>query len=339
MYKPTPLNQITNIYYVKDNLYPSVYRYVSMREAENLFNKHQLYFTQTSSWAKNATADSGDPQETAFENWWLNPDNLNLYITTLCDYKRLELRRYGIIDSMQLLSSTVAKHICKYMTLQNDSYSYCLAGVWDNPLMINEYHRKWNRNVILKYKDDFPFNLSIINAPSLALSTDALCADYFKMYYVNSIEDYIIKLSHATMNKSLGKQIFNNGFFIKHQSFSYESEIRLKLQISCPSILQEKCSMDHVFFNLRTAQSVDEIIERCHKMLEDVRKDFVNAQQLIKDLKYHDSGSNTDYLILSNIPNNIVDSVYVFDSISQQDMDKIIFWSQQYNFKILRIHG
>ena len=69
MLQPTLLNQISNIYYIADDSYPITYRYVSMREATNLFDKHQLYFTNTSSWAKNATPDSGDPLETAFENW------------------------------------------------------------------------------------------------------------------------------------------------------------------------------------------------------------------------------------------------------------------------------
>ena len=74
-------------------------------------------------------------------------------------------------------------------------------------------------------------------------------------------------------------------------------------------------------------------------MIEDVRKDFVDKQQLLGELKLYDSYSNTEYLIINNIPNNIIDCVYVFDTITSEDMNKINFWSQQYNFKIVTIHG
>ena len=97
--------------------------------------------------------------------------------------------------------------------------------------------------------------------------------------------------------------------------------------------------MAEVYNNLFTADSIDEIIYRCHKMIEDVRKDFVDKQQLLGELKLYDSSSNIEYLIINNIPNNIIDCVYVFDTITSEDMNKINFWSQQYNFKIVTIHG
>ena len=339
MLQPTLLNQISNIYYIEDDSYPITYRYVSMREATNLFDKHQLYFTNTSSWAKNATPDSGDPLETAFENWWLDPDNLSLYINTLCKYKNQEFNRFGLTASLNILSSTISQHICKYMTLQNDSYSYCLAGTWNNPLMVKEYHHKWKRDVILQFNKAFPYNLSLLNNPQLALNSDALCADFFKMHYVNSIEDWIMELALSHVGARLVEKILKEGSVRRHSSFQYETEKRLKLQILSPCILYEKCTMAEVYNNLFTADSIDEIICRCHKMIEDVRKDFVDKQQLLGELKLYDSSSNTEYLIINNIPNNIIDCVYVFDTITSEDMNKINFWSQQYNFKIVTIHG
>lgn len=197
------LHNIINIFEIKDALYPKVYRYITMREAENLFDKHQIYFTKTSSWAANADKDSGDPLETFFENWWLDTSNLEKYIKALDECLSDQHKRFNLPYSLYNFVSEFACHLSKYMSIQNETYSYCTAGEWNEPDMICEYHKRWNRNIILEFKKNFHHDIAVMHEP-VSLQEDVLCADVFKMSYVSDISEFI---------KSLSKK--NDGFKIR----------------------------------------------------------------------------------------------------------------------------
>lgn len=331
------LHSIINIYEIKEGLYPTVYRYVTMREAENLFDKHQLYFTNTSSWASNATKDSGDSLETFFENWWLDTVNLEKYINVLYQHYCEQQKYLNLPYNLDGFISEFSLHLSKYMSIQNDTYSYCTSGKWNEPAMIDEYHKKWKRNIIFEFKKKFHYDIAIMHE-QIPLKGDVLCADVFKMSYVSSISEFIKILSHKTMDSNLGHLVYDVGTFIKHSKFNYEKEQRIKVQLLSSDIIAEKCNVCRVHEALYGLKSIDEILGKSIEMLREVRQDYLLKGELINDLKYLDKYSNTEYLVINNISPQIVEKIYLFNDITRSDKSTIYRWASQNSINVIELN-
>ena len=330
------LHSIINVYEIKENLYPKVYRYVTMREAENLFNKHQLYFTNTSSWAINAIKDSGDPMETFFENWWLDTANLKKYVNVLYQCHAEQLKRFNLPYDLNSFISEFSMHLSKYMSIQNDTYSYCTAGSWNEPAMMDEYHGKWKRNIIFEYKKNFHHDIAVMHE-QIPLQGDILCADVFKMSYVSSISEFIESLSQKALDSNLGHWVYDIGTFIKHNKFEYEKEQRIRVQLLSSDVINRKCNVSNVYAALYGEKTLNEILEKSMDMLKEVRQEYLLKGKLINDLKYFDTYTNTEYLIISDISPKIVEKIYLFDNISFEDRNRIYRWASQYGVGVVEL--
>jgi hypothetical protein len=325
------------VYEAKDGLYPKVYRYVTMREAKNLFEHHQLFFTNTSCWCANATNESGDSSETLFENWWMNCENLKIYIKTLNENYCKKLEAFNLPYSIDLFKSEWSSHLNKIMSIQNDTYSYCTAGEWNEPAMIREYHDKWKRNIIFEFKKNFYYDIAICHE-KIPLKGDVLCADVFKMTYVSSITEYIKKLSENPVNSNLGHMVYDVGTFIKDNKFQYEKEQRIKVQLLSSEILSGTCNLGDVYTELYGLSSLEEIYEKSADMLQYIRQKYVLKGRMINDLKYFDTSSNTEYLVIDDIRPQIVENIYLFKGISDEDRRKIYQWSIKYGIGVKELN-
>jgi hypothetical protein len=308
-----------------------------MREAKNLFEQHQLFFTNTSCWCANATNESGDFSETLFENWWMNCENLKIYIKTLHECYCKKLEAFNLPYSIDSFASEWSEHLNKIMSIQNDTYSYCTAGEWNEPVMIREYHDKWKRNIIFEFKKNFYYDIAMCHE-KISLSGDVLCADVFRMTYVSSITEYIKKLSENPMNSNLGHMVYDVGTFIKDSKFQYEKEQRIKVQLLSSEILVDTCSLGNVNDELYGLSSLEEIYEKSVDMLQCIRKQYLLKGKMLDDLKYFDTSSNTEYLVIGDICPQIVENIYLFNSISDEDKSKIYQWSIKYGIGVAELN-
>lgn len=61
--------------------------------------------------------------------------------------------------------------------------------------MIEEYHQKYGRNIIIKYKNNFFKNISVLNDGKCVLrNVNYLYADVMPMIYVSDFSDFITKM-------------------------------------------------------------------------------------------------------------------------------------------------
>ena len=72
-------------------------------------------------------------------------------------------------------------------------------------------------------------------------------------------------------------------------------------------------------------------------MLKEVRQEYLLKGKLINDLKYFDTYTNTEYLIISDISPKIVEKIYLFDNISFEDRNRIYRWASQYGVGVVEL--
>ena len=135
-------------HYERERSFP-YYRFMGKLEFETLLQEKILYFTNPEEWKKSAT---GDKNEKYLEDWYTDRKNI--------------LKAYQIINehcmdiqeqycTQQYIMSVFSSFIGAAALLQQMSFCYCVADRYTESKMIDEYHTKYKRNIIVQFKNDF----------------------------------------------------------------------------------------------------------------------------------------------------------------------------------------
>lgn len=139
------------------------------------------------------------------------------------------------------------------------------------------------------------------------------------------------------MDLKLGHWVYDIGTFIKHCKFRYEKEQRIKVQLLSSDITVGICNVGDVHAALYGLTSLDEVLEKSIEMLEEVRKQYLLRNELINDLKYIDAYNNTEYLVIGDISPHIVEKIYLFNSISDEERRRIYEWASRYRIYVVEL--
>jgi len=299
---------IFNVYSDDKFSYENLYRYVGIKEFENIFEKNQIYFTNPKDWR------SSDKFEVYFENWWMNDNNLKIVYEQLSNSINRSYAKLGLdLDSTQYRNAVFSSMAACMGVLQQDAYCYCVANTYREPKMIEEYHKKYKRNIIVKFKPYFFNKISLLSDGRFVPNgTGFLCADVFPMDYRESIEDFISALAGQQMNPNTIISMFlNRGAFLKHNSFQYEHEVRIKLRIMCPDKMNIIMA-SNIYGLIFDRTDINEIVDICMSFLSKWKDEFNEPYREIADRIVKIGDKENFYLQLENgIASKIIESIYL----------------------------
>ena len=188
--------------------------------------------------------------------------------------------------TQQYIMSVFSSFIGAAALLQQMSFCYCVADRYTESKMIDEYHTKYKRNIIVKYKNDFYKKLSMLPGGEFVPSGTYLYADVMPMIYIKSFDEFIVKYICKTQNvQDMAKNAFDYGAFLKDINFGYEHETRIKLHMHLddynPQYLARKFYLKNLYID-----NEEKIIDNCMLYIQDCKKmldkGFENVADKIK---------------------------------------------------------
>lgn len=193
------LRNIFHIYSSDKLSYDNLYRYIGIKEFENIFEHNQIFFTNPRDWT------STDKYEVYFENWWINENNLKIVYKQLEENINKTYERYGVVsDNAQFCNSVFSNMVACMGILQQEAYCYCVANSYYDNKMVEAYYKKYGRNLIIKFKPYFFKSISILSEGKFVPSGNGfLCADVFPMVYVDSIEEFISSIAGQSVDPNI----------------------------------------------------------------------------------------------------------------------------------------
>ena len=312
-----------------------LYRYVGKDEFEKLFRDNEIVFTNPRNWR------GTDCYETYFEEWWYSREHLVAaykQIKKVIDYQNARFQ----IDNRYLYKSIFSELVACIAFIQQKSFCYCMADRYTDVKMVMEYHRKYGRNIVIKYKPRFFEKIAILgNIKFIPQNVKSLYVDVFPMRYFSSMDHFlssIISLNKYMSRNSFSKDILETGVFLKHINFYYEHEVRMKLKIMYPEEMNGIVGND-IYDLIYPIDDEDEIIDICMDALSKYAVKFNEVYNEVNDRILVDS-QDREYFILqleSGIINKIIDAVYVFSSIGDDELMTVKTHCQKYNIPIYKI--
>lgn len=293
------------------------YRFMGLQEYETLLQNKTIYFTNPVEWK---LSNTGDQNETYFEDWFFDENNL---ASTYRMIKNKSQERYKQYCSQQTIMGIYSGFVAAAALLQQNSFCYCITDTYANSKMIDEYHQKYKRNVIVKFKMDFYTKLSILNDIDFVPPGTYLFADVMPMVYVNDLETFI---EHYICNErglsDVAKNAFDYGAFLKHSDYSYEQETRIKLRMHLDEgySLQGLC---HDFYiDTLGLEDDEEIIKKSSEFILSHRKKlneiFDHVQDKIKTI----GGKKCFELTLADVCiKDIVDCIILHNNANVEEKE------------------
>lgn len=254
------------------------YRFIGLQEYETLLQKKIIYFTNPVEWK---LSNTGDPNETYFEDWFYDENNIASTYRMVKNKVKAQYKQYC---SQQAIMGIYSEFVAAAALLQQKSFCYCITEVCSNRRMVAEYHKKYQRNVIVKFKNDFYTKLSIINDIAYVPLGTYLYADVMPMVYVNDLECFIeYYICNEYGVNDVAKNAFDYGAFLKHSAYSYEQETRIKLRIH----LEEEYGLQeltHEFYvDMLGIENDDEIVKKSMLFILNYRKKLNEVFEHIQD--------------------------------------------------------
>lgn len=316
------LHTIICVYFSHDpqNMNKSYYRYVGQQELHNLLQKNEMYFTNPSSWM----TSQSDPYETYFENWLADKNNL-LYILREIRLRINKMYQRWQFDNTTMINSVFSNYVAAIGLIQEPSYCYCVATTCSDRKMINEYHTKYGRNIIIKYVPDFYKKLAIYPYGDFVSPTmDYLYADVMPMRYEKSLDgfiDHVVKSGNRI--GEIAKNVFDEGAFLKHSNYAYEHEVRMKLRI-----MSKECHVGYIsnqiFNSFFAEKNEDKIIQIAVKAIEEMKLILNAAYDPVQDCILSDNGK--EYFVLqleSGKVNSIIQCIYLHKGASDAEKENV----------------
>lgn len=276
---------ILAVYYKHEPQYTNLpyYRFMGQKELETLFFNKVMYFTDPVEWKKSST---GDANETYYEDWFRDKDNIYKAYRLI---KESSEKRLGQYCTQQYIMGVYSDFVAAAALLQQRTFCYCVSNKYADAKMVQEYHKKYGRNFIIKYKNDFYKKLSILDQGNYVPMGIYLFADIMPMVYINCFEDYIEKyICESHTLDQVAQNAFDFGAFLKHSSFSYEHEIRVKLRIHLDEYYNLQTLSNEFYRVVFALKNDDEIVSKSMAFIDFVEDKvnyiFDDVRDKIKDI-------------------------------------------------------
>lgn len=306
------------------------YRFMGKIEFEMLFQEKKIYFTNPVEWKKSLT---GDKNENYLEDWYTDRNNI--------------LKAYQIIKqhcmetqycSQQYIMTVFSNFVGAAALLQQISFCYCVANTYTDSKMIAEYHTKYKRNIIVKYKNDFYKKLSMLPGGEFVPSGTYLYADVMPMIYIKSFDEFIVKYICKTQNvQDMAKNAFDYGAFLKDINFGYKHETRIKLHMHLddynPQYLARKFYLKNLYID-----NEEKIIDNCMLYIQDCKKMLDKGFENVADKIKMVGGKQSFELSLNEIEiNEIVDYILLHKYADENEKNEVYKLAKLKNVQIKEI--
>lgn len=309
---------ILAVFFKHDSQYTNLpyYRFMGKKEFETLFFDKIMYFTDPAEWKKSST---GDVNETYFEDWFTDKDNIAIAYRLI---KEAAEKRQGKYCTQQYIMGVYSDFVAAAALLQQRTFCYCVSNQYANKKMIEEYHKKYGRNFIIKFKKDFYKELSILDQGNFVPQGIYLFADIMPMIYISSFEDYIKK--YICESHSIGQvaeNAFDYGAFLKHSSYGYEYETRIKLRMHLDEYYSLRTLSNDFYVSVLGLNDDDEIVEKSMEYINDISDKvnyiFDDVSDKIKDI----AGKQCFELQISDdiSVKDIVDCIILHDKANDEE--------------------
>lgn len=270
---------ILSVFYKHESQYlnRSFYRFMGEQEFVTLLKNNIMYFTNPIEWKRSNT---GDENETYFEDWFTDRRNISKAYQII--KKKIEEREKQYC-SYQSIMAVYSGFVAAATLLQQTNFCYCVTNVCGNGKMIEEYHKKYNRNIVIKFKNDFYKKMAVLDKGDWVPYGTYLYADVMPMVYVKNFEDFIETYLYGSYSSGdIAKNAFDYGAFLKHIHYSYEQETRIKLRMH----LEEGCNVqvlaNEFYRNNWLPQEEAELVKNSMEFIE---KNKIMLNSVFEDVK------------------------------------------------------
>lgn len=328
------MRNIMQVYYKHNDQFLDrpYYRYVGMEEYKSLLSSKKMYFTNPIDWK---LSDTGDDTENYFEDWMLQENSIREAYKLILKNNKIKFGEYYTYEMGMI-------RYCNFLAaasmLQQNTYCLCIANTYNDKKMIEEYHQKYGRNNIIKYKNNFFKNISVLNDGKCVLrNVNYLYADVMPMIYVSDFSDFITKMIVTSDNiEKLAKNIFDYGAFLKKSSYSYEHETRIKLRMYLNDNTSLRSLASDYYYSMLGICTEDDIVNMSMELLhrESVRLNSVYKE--IEDKFVKIGNKNCFELILDNRLdfNNVVDLIMLHNCASDEEKTIVYKLAEQNGLKV-----
>lgn len=313
----------------------SYYRFMSKIEFETLFQEKKIYFTNPVEWKKSST---GDKNENYLEDWYTDRNNILKAYRFIKQHCMKVQKQYC---TPQYIMTVYSNFIGGAALLQQMSFCYCVANVYNESKMIDEYHTKYKRNIIIKFKKEFCKKMSILSDGKYVPIGTYLYADVMPMVYVENLDEFIKEyICKSQRPEDIAKNTFDYGAFLKDKNYGYEHETRIKLHMYIEKDYNFLCLANdfyrkHFFMNDEEKIVNDSMIyiQECKKNLDkgfeavsDRIKEIGGKQSFELDLIELEISEIVDYILLhKNATVNEKNEVYKLAKLRNVQVKEIDF--------------
>ncbi len=305
--------------HMSEHLNCSYYRFVGQQEFETLLKNNIIYFTNPVEWKK---ANTGDEKETYFEDWFFDRSNIEKAYNII---KKKVKEREKQYCSHQSIMAVFSNFLGAVTLLQQNSFCYCVTDTFANNRMIEEYHSKYGRNIIIKFKNDFYRKMSILNKGDFAPHGTYLYADVMPMVYVKDFDEFIEKyILGSYSSNEVAKNAFDYGAFLKHIDYAYEHETRIKLRMHLEEQYNLLILANKFYYDNWIIQDEKEIMEKSMEFIMEnkvrLNSIFFDVQDKIKEV----GGKECFELRLNDISSkDIVDCIILHQNASIEEKEYV----------------
>lgn len=310
------------IFYKHESLYLDrpYYRFVGEQEFETLIKDNILYFTNPVEWK---ISNTGDEKETYFEGWFTDRKNITKAYELI---RKKTIERQKQYCTQQSITALYSGFVAAATLLQQKNFCYCITDTFTNAKMIEEYHTKYKRNIIIKFKKDFYKKIAMLDKGDFSPSNITyLYADVMPMMYVNDFDDFIEKCIYECNSfDEIAKNVFDYGAFLKHISYSYEKETRIKLRM----YLENECNLQYLarefYIDNFDIQDDNRIIEKSMEFIEKNKSGINSAFEDVRDRIKDIGGKECFELVLDDVcAKDIVDQIILHTKVKCDEKEHI----------------
>lgn len=309
------------------------YRFMGNIEFKTLFQEKKIYFTNPIEWKKSLT---GDKSENYLEDWYTDRNNILKAYRLIKQHCIKTQKQYC---TQQYIMSVYSNFIGGAALMQQKSFCYCVADTYNEPKMMDEYHTKYKRNIIIKFKDSFFKKMSILSDGRYAPDGTYLYADIMPMIYIESfdefINEYICKSQTLT---EIAKNTFDYGAFLKDTNYRYEHETRIKLHMHINHNFNVQCLSNEFYYKYFYVSDEKEIVnnsmmyvQKCKKTLDE---GFGDVSDRIKEI----GGKQSFELCLNELEiNEIVDGILLHENATESEKNEVYKLARLRNIQVEEI--
>lgn len=309
------------------------YRFIGRIEFETLFQWKKIYFTNPVEWKKSST---GDKNENYLEDWYTDRNNILKAYQIIKQHCMEEMKQYC---TQQYIMSMFSKFIGAAALLQQVSFCYCVASTYTDCKMIDEYHTKYKRNIIVKFKNDFFKRLSILSDGKFVPAGTYLYADVMPMVYVNSFDDFIKQcICKAQSLEDIAKNTFDYGAFLKDMNFYYEHETRIKLRMHIENNYNLQWLSNQFYDKNFYMDDEDEIVNNSMLYIRDCKRMLGEGFEDVSDKIKSVGGKQCFELCINETETNeIVDCILLHKNANENEKIEVYKLAKLRNVQIKEI--